>query len=70
MGKKVDNWENRSYGMICRTCIYFVEKTPRDSQVRDVAIGRCRRNAPTMRGWPVMFSSDWCGAHKLDENKI
>ena len=33
-------------------------------------IGRCRRHAPTMNGYPVIFMSDWCGDHKLDENKI
>jgi len=33
-------------------------------------IGRCRRNAPTLNGWPVVFVSDWCGEHKLDETKI
>jgi len=33
-------------------------------------LGRCRRNAPTMKGWPAIFEGDWCGDHKLDENKI
>jgi len=33
-------------------------------------IGRCRRHAPTMTGWPVVFNTDWCGDHKLDEEKI
>jgi hypothetical protein len=33
-------------------------------------VGRCRRHAPSMSGWPVMFTADWCGDHKLDENKI
>jgi hypothetical protein len=37
---------------------------------RDTEVGRCRRHAPTMSGWPVMFASDWCGDHKLDEAKI
>lgn len=31
-------------------------------------VGRCRRHAPTMQGWPVMYDSDWCGDHKLNEN--
>lgn len=31
--------------------------------------GRCRRNAPTMKGFPV-YGDDWCGEHRLDENKI
>ena len=33
-------------------------------------LGRCRRYAPTMNGWPAVFSTDWCGNHKMDENKI
>jgi len=33
-------------------------------------IGRCRRHAPTINGFPVIFGNDWCGDHRLDENKI
>jgi hypothetical protein len=33
-------------------------------------VGRCRRHAPTMNGYPVVFEDDWCGDHKLDESKI
>jgi hypothetical protein len=32
-------------------------------------LGRCRRHAPTINGYPVVFVNDWCGDHKLDENK-
>ena len=63
-----DNWKHRSNNMRCGTCMYFVEKTS-DNELT-IAIGRCRRNAPTMNGFPVVFKSDWCGAHKLDENKL
>ena len=34
------------------------------------SVGRCRRRAPTMNGYPVIFADDWCGDHKLDENKL
>ena len=34
------------------------------------ALGRCRRHAPTRKGWPAIFSADWCGDHKIDEDKI
>jgi hypothetical protein len=30
-------------------------------------LGRCRRHAPTLRGWPVVYNTDWCGDHKLSE---
>jgi hypothetical protein len=33
-------------------------------------IGRCRRHAPTMSGYPAIFEDDWCGDHKVDETKI
>ncbi len=33
-------------------------------------LGRCRRHAPTMGGYPVVYADDWCGDHKIDENKI
>ena len=33
-------------------------------------IGRCRRHAPSMGGYPAVFVNDWCGDHRLDENKI
>lgn len=80
-----DNWSNRCSGMICATCMYFVEKqsckvvnTPTLTSNTNVnisttsskGVGRCRRRAPTLNGWPVVYSSDWCGDHKLNENKI
>jgi hypothetical protein len=33
-------------------------------------LGRCRRHAPSMNGYPVVFPTDWCGDHKLDETKL
>jgi hypothetical protein len=35
-----------------------------------IDIGRCRRHAPTMTGYPVVFVNDWCGDHKLNENAL
>ncbi len=74
----MDNWKHRSQEMKCQTCIWFVPKaaseTPLDpnakskQQVERGRIGRCRRHAPTMAGFPVVFESDWCGDHKLTEN--
>lgn len=29
------------------------------------SLGRCRKHAPTLDGWPATFASDWCGDHKL-----
>lgn len=76
-----DNWKHRAEGMRCKTCMFFVPKvsktepmTASEVEVRremgcTYNLGRCRRHAPTMSGWPVVFVNDWCGDHKLDENK-
>jgi len=70
---KPDNWLNRSKRMICSTCMFFVVKAQPicDQTICEgedgIAVGRCRRHAPTMAGYPVVFESDWCGDHKLDE---
>lgn len=73
-----DPWRHRSKGMRCETCMFYVKKAPVD-QPREhtllrhddaTELGRCRRHAPTMRGYPAVFVTDWCGDHKLDENKL
>lgn len=56
-----DNWIHKSESMLCKTCMFFVQRG---------IIGRCRERSPTLKGWPVMFPDDWCGAHKLDEQKL
>jgi hypothetical protein len=58
-----DNWAYRSKNMTCQTCMWYVPKGKG-------AIGRCRHSAPTMKGWPAMFPTDWCGCHKLDETRL
>jgi hypothetical protein len=63
-----DPWIHRSARMSCATCMWYVAKAVADGSPAG-AIGRCRRHAPTMNGYPVVFTSDWCGDHKLDENK-
>ncbi len=60
---ELDPWKHRRTGMVCRTCMWFVIKS-------DSKLGRCRRHAPTLGGYPVVFKMDWCGDHKLDENKV
>jgi len=64
-----DPWVHRSKGMLCTTCMWFVPKVgdgPQPCPPAVPAVGRCRRHAPTMNGYPVVFRSDWCGDHKLD----
>lgn len=59
MAEQRDPWANRSERMRCWTCIFYVEKANE--------VGRCRRRSPTLNGYPVVFQSDWCGDHKLNE---
>lgn len=58
--KKVeDNW---SEILKCKSCRAFIPKKRK--------IGRCRRHAPTIMGFPVVYETDWCLEHKLDEDKV
>jgi len=57
MTTPIDHWLDRR-SFVCWTCIYYV---PKDEQ-----LGRCRRHAPTVSlGWPAVYTTDWCGDHKL-----
>ena len=50
--------------------MWFVEKASQvDNPNAGPVLGRCRRRAPTMGGFPVVFHYDWCGDHKIDEEK-
>lgn len=54
-----DNWKDLStYN--CSTCRFFV--------LKEAKVGRCRRHAPELNGYPVVYESDWCGDHKLGTN--
>ncbi len=72
-----DPWKHRSAGMRCKTCMWFAPKVA-DYEVPDDGdskppiyhLGRCRRHAPTMSGYPVVFVNDWCGDHKLNEEAL
>ncbi len=68
-----DPWKHRSSGMRCKTCIWFaIKEKPSDRPYpqNSIDVGRCRRHAPTMGGYPVVFVNDWCGDHRIDESKI
>lgn len=67
-----DPWRDRAKTMRCMSCMFFVFKRPIElgGMLSNGFLGRCRRHAPTMSGYPAVFETDWCGDHKLDENKI
>lgn len=56
-----DNWKTHGDTHKCWACQHYVTK----ATTKFEEIGRCRRNAPTMAGYPVVFPNDWCGEHKL-----
>lgn len=62
-----DPWMHRSVGMRCSTCMWYV---PKKVGATSPPVGRCRRHAPTMGGYPVVFVTDWCGDHKLNEATV
>lgn len=65
-----DPWKHRSTIMKCNTCMHSMIKENNKIGLPIPIVGRCRRHAPTMNGYPVIFIyTDWCGDHKLDENK-
>ncbi len=65
--EKHDPWAHRNEKMKCITCMWFVPKVTIDNKT---LTGRCRKHAPTMTGYPVVFNTDFCGDHKLDENTV
>jgi len=65
-----DPWKHRSRSVRCATCLWYVQKAKLEGSKNIAPIGRCRRHAPTMNGYPVVFETDWCGDHKLDENAL
>lgn len=74
MKDKKDLWELRSAKMKCQTCAWFLEKETIIKKnyptIPDQTIGRCRRHAPTFNGFPAVYMNDWCGDHRLDQDKI
>ena len=72
----MDKWANLAT-YACLTCRFFVPKGEltvvgpdmKDHPMGvDKVVGRCRRHAPTMEGYPVVYAGDWCGDHKLGTN--
>lgn len=55
-------WENREEDAYCKNCVWFMSKMN--------GLGRCRRHAPTIIGFPQVFENDICGDIRLDDRKI
>lgn len=66
-----DNWKHRAKNMTCWSCMWWLEKKiDRPVQEGFVSLGRCRKHSPTISGFPAVFQNDWCGDHKLSEDKV
>lgn len=65
---------HRAAGMRCKTCIWFAPKRtlkPGTTELDPVYhLGPCRRHAPAVSGFPIVFVNDWCGDHQLNENCV
>jgi hypothetical protein len=46
--------------------MFYVPKSP--ALGIEPRIGRCRRHAPAMAGFPAVYPDDWCGDHKISED--
>ena len=56
----MDKWDHVT-GFCCRACMHYAPKTGK--------MGRCKKHAPTLDGFPVVFQdTDWCGDLKLGTN--
>ena len=62
---EIEKW-NRNR-LKCFNCIFFEGK---EDATGFIQVGRCIRNAPTIRGFPIMLPNQYCGEHRLDENKF
>ena len=69
-----DPWKHRSNGMVCNTCMWWVPKERVDGHEPiegSKTLGRCRKRAPMAdKGFAPTFEDDWCGDHRLDENRV
>lgn len=62
-----DRWDMVT-GYCCSTCRFYV---PKEKKGTPQEIGRCRRNAPVMDGYPVVYATqDFCGNHKIGTNPL
>lgn len=65
----MDKWDRKT-NFNCNSCMFFVPKHEHSSNPHNFE-GRCRRQAPKMKGYPVVYGNkDWCGEHKIGSNPV
>lgn len=57
-----DNWVAHTSTHTCKFCMWFKAKTNK--------VGRCIINAPTIKGFPVVYETDTCGEHRLNDKAL
>ena len=74
----MDKWDRKT-NFNCASCMFFVPKWQPESYVNccgeivknvEPQKGRCRRRAPKLGGYPVVYATDWCGEHKIGSNPV
>ena len=53
--------EKPKYEWTCKSCMFY--------KMKEGTVGRCRKNAPTVGGWPDVSDDDWCGDHKRNKSQ-
>ncbi len=43
----------------CDTCTWY-------HSIREDKSGQCRRYAPTINGWRIVYNDEWCGEHEVN----
>lgn len=57
-----DNWADKST-FVCVTCMWYKPKEMLESTGQP--IGRCRAHPPDIRGFPIVYATDYCGQHRM-----
>jgi len=65
-----DKWLHRARTHSCSFCMWYWPKRLEGERLDQAKLGRCKKHAPTLNGFPVVYPDDWCGDHKLDETKV
>jgi hypothetical protein len=55
----------------CVSCVFFQPLLHSDVKEGDqIRLGKCRKNAPTVAGFPQVLPYEFCGEHRLDAEKL
>ena len=58
----MDNPRINTNATVCKNCRWFLRK-------QDTPVGRCRKYASIMDGFPGVMEDDWCGDFRLEHRE-